>query len=253
MANEILYDKRNQVAYITLNRPEKYNTFNVPFAKLLNDYLNMSEKDNEIDVIVINSTGKHFSTGIDLVEINNKDGEELRNFIKLMDLHNHTIANMSKIVVTEIKGYTLANGAGLSFASDFTIAADNTLIGTTAINVGLLCLGPLVPLMKLVNKKTALDMILTGKMLNAEEAYKFGIVNMVVPKEQLSIETEKFVTQLLSKNKEAIKLGKYAVNSLIDMPYGSAVDYMSELFFSLAMANTSKEYVKKFLNKKNNK
>lgn len=253
MADEILYEKKAHIANIILNRPDKYNTFNEPFAKLLNDYLNISENDNEIDVVVIKSTGKHFSTGIDLVELNNKDGEDLRAFIKLMDLHNHTIANMTKIVVTEIKGYTLANGAGLSFASDFTIAADNTIIGTTAINVGLLCLGPLVPLMKLVNKKTALEMILTGKMLKAEEALRLGIVNMVVPLEQLGIETEKFVLQLLSKNKEAVKLGKYAVNALIDMPTDKAIDYMSELFFSLSMSKSSKEYVDKFLNRKKNK
>jgi enoyl-CoA hydratase/carnithine racemase len=253
MSDEILYEKKDRVAYITLNRPEKYNTFNEPFAKLLNNYLNISEKSSEIDVVVVNSRGKHFSTGIDLVELNSNNGEELRDFIKLMDFHNHTIANMTKIVVTEIKGYTLANGAGLSFASDFTIAADNALIGTTAINVGLLCLGPLVPLMKLVNKKIALDLILTGKMLKAEEALRLGIVNMVVPIEQLSIETEKFVLQLLSKNKEAIKLGKYAVKTLIDMPYDKSIDYMSELFFSLAMSKSSKKYVDEFLNRKKKK
>jgi enoyl-CoA hydratase/carnithine racemase len=250
MNNEILYDKNNSIAYITLNRAEKYNTFNEPFAKLLNDYLILAERDDEVEIVVIKSMGKNFSTGIDLSELNNKSGEDLRSFIKLMDLHNHTILNMTKIVVTEVKGYTLANGAGLAFASDFTIAADNTLIGTTAINVGLLCLGPLVPLMKLVNKKTALDMILTGKMLNAHECLELGIVNMVVPLENLEAEGEKFVLQLLSKNREAIRLGKHAVNSLINMPIDRSIDYMSELFFSLAMSTSSKEYVNKFLNRK---
>ena len=216
----------------------------------MNDFLNESEKDNEIEVVVIRSAGKHFSTGIDLVELNKKTGEELRSFIRLMDLHNHTIANMSKIVVAEIKGYTLANGAGLAFASDFTIAADNLSIGTTAINVGLLCLGPLVPLMKLVNKKTALDLILTGKMLNAQEALRLGLVNTIVPLEKLEDETNTFVSQLLNKNRDAVKLGKYAVNSLINMPYEEAIDFMSELFFSLAMTKRAKEYVDDFLNKK---
>lgn len=250
MGDEVLYDKKNSVGYITLNRPEKYNTFNESFARLLNDFLNESEKDNEIDVVVIRGAGKHFSTGIDLVELNNKTGEELRTFIKLMDLHNHTIANMSKIVVAEVKGYTLANGAGLAFASDFTIAADNLSIGTTAINVGLLCLGPLVPLMKLVNKKTALDLILTGKMLNAQEALKLGLVNAVVPIEKLEEETNTFVSQLLNKNRDAVKLGKYAANALNNMPYSEAIDFMSELFFSLAMTKSAKEYVDDFLNKK---
>jgi enoyl-CoA hydratase/carnithine racemase len=88
-------------------------------------------------------------------------------------------------------------------------------------------------------------------MLNAQEALKLGLVNIVVPLEKLEEETDKFVSQLLNKNKDAVKLGKYAVNSFINMPYKEAIDYMSELFFSLAMTKTSKEYVENFLNKKN--
>jgi len=74
---------KNSVGYITLNRPEKYNTFNESFARLLNEFLNESEKDNEIDVVVIRSAGKHFSTGIDLVELNNKNWRGAQKFYKV--------------------------------------------------------------------------------------------------------------------------------------------------------------------------
>ena len=111
----ILVDKQDMIGLITLNRPEEMNTFNVPFARKLNDALMEMDQDDEIRVVVIRASGKHFSTGISLSEFKDKTHKDYREFIKLMDEHNHTIARMKKPVIASVKGYALANGAGLVF------------------------------------------------------------------------------------------------------------------------------------------
>ncbi len=152
----ILTEKRGLVGYITLNRPEAYNTFTAEFAQLLNDALIAFDEDTDVRAVVINNSGKNFSTGIDLHEFEGKTHHDFRGFIALMDKHNHTIANMKTPVLSSVKGYCLANGAGLSFAADMTIAAESSKFGTTAINVGLICTGPGIPLLANVGRKKRL-------------------------------------------------------------------------------------------------
>ncbi|MDY6821439.1 MAG: enoyl-CoA hydratase/isomerase family protein [Deferribacterota bacterium] len=250
MSEEVLYEKKDNLAFITLNRAEKYNTFNLNLAKKLNEYLMAADNDKDIKLVIINAKGKHFSCGIDMKEFKDRDYNEMKSVVKLMDLHNHTITKMSKVVIASVRGYALANGAGLSFASDFTIASNNAIFGTTAINVGLLCLGPLVPLTKIVGKKIALEMILTGKMISAEEAFRLGIANKVVSDDELETETLNFANEIASKNQESVRLGKYAINTIMDMPYHYSLDYMSELFSGLTQNEDAKKGVEAFLNKK---
>ncbi|MBU0986805.1 MAG: enoyl-CoA hydratase/isomerase family protein, partial [Proteobacteria bacterium] len=158
--NTVLVEKNEMIGVITLNRPEEMNTFNVPFARALNDTLKDLDRDDEVRVIVIRAAGKHFSTGISLKEFQGKSPKELREFINLMDEFYHTIPRMKKPVIAAVKGAAVANGAGLVFACDLAIAADNAKFGTTAINVGLICLGPAVPLARHVGRKKALEMVL---------------------------------------------------------------------------------------------
>lgn len=248
--NNILTDIIDNIGVITLNNPKKHNTFNIPFARALNDALWEFEQNEKIKLVVIQAEGKNFSTGITLNEFNNKSPQEYRNFLHLMDEHNHTIAQMKKIVITSVQGYAVANGAGLAFASDFTIAADNAQFGTTAINVGLICLGPAVPLMKIVGRKKTLEFILTGKIVPAKEAHRLGIVNEVVPMAELKEHTMKFAQKMVEKSPLALQIGKWGVYQMQDLPYHQAIDYMGELFSSLCTTEDAEEGVKAFLEKR---
>jgi len=246
----ILTSIKEGIGIITLNQPERRNTFDTPFAEELNDALWKFEENKEVKVIIIQAEGKHFSTGIDLNEFRNKSAQEYREFVHLMDKHNHTIAKMKKIVISSVQGYAVANGAGLAFASDFTIAADNAKFGTTAINVGLICLGPAVALMKIVGRKKTLEFILTGKIFSAEEACKLGLINEVVPLENLKARTLDFAREIAGKNPLALQMGKSGVYQTEDMPYHQAVDYMGELFSGLCVTENAQEGVKAFLEKR---
>ena len=246
----VLVEKRDQIGFITLNRPQAMNTFNVPFARELNDALWEMEKDPEVRVVVIDANGKHFSTGISLDEFKGKTNKEYREFIHLMDEHNHTIAKMKKPVIASVKGYALANGAGLSFACDLTVATEDAKFGTTAINVGLICLGPAAPLARNVGRKKALEMVLMGDIIPAAEAQRLGLVNKVVPPDQLEAATLELATKLAAKSPLALQIGKAGIYGVADVPYHQALDLLGDLFAALCSTEDAEEGVKAFLEKR---
>ncbi len=246
----VLVEKRDRIGFITLNRPQAMNTFNVPFARELNDALWEMEKDPEVRVVVINANGKHFSTGISLDEFKGKTHKEYREFIRLMDEHNHTIARMTKPVIASVKGYALANGAGLSFACDLTVAAEDAKFGTTAINVGLICLGPAAPLARSLGRKKTLEMVLTGDIISAAEAERLGLVNKVVPPDKLEEATLELATKLAEKSPLALREGKAGIYAMADVPYHQALDMLSDRFAALCSTEDAEEGVRAFLEKR---
>jgi enoyl-CoA hydratase/carnithine racemase len=246
----VLVEKRDHIGVITLNRPEAWNTFNVPFARELNDSLQDMDQDPEVRVVVIDAAGKNFSTGISLDEFKDKTHKEYREFIKLMDEHNHTIARMKKPVIASVKGYALANGAGLVFACDLAVAAEDAKLGTTAINVGLICTGPAAPLSRSLGRKKTLEMVLTGDIIDAAEAERMGLINKVVPKEQLEEATMELAAKLAAKSPLALQIGKTAIYGMQDIPYHQTVDYMSQLFAALCSTEDATEGISAFLEKR---
>lgn len=246
----VLVDKENRIGLITLNRPQEMNTFTVPFARELNNALWEMDQDPEVRVVVIKAAGKHFSTGIALSEFKGKSHMEYRKFIRLMDEHNHTIAKMKKPVIASVKGYAVANGAGLVFACDLAVAAEDVKIGPTAINVGLICLGPAVPLNRLVGRKKTLEMVLTGDLITATEAERLGVVNRVVPPAKLQEATMELADKLVSKSPLALRIGKQGVYAMADLPYHESIDYMSDLFAGLCSTEDAGEGVRAFLEKR---
>ncbi len=245
----VIVEKEGRIGILTLNRPQDFNTFNVPFARELNDGLIALDKDPEVRVIVIKALGKHFSTGIALEEFKNKTAKEYREFIKKMDEHNHVIPSLSKPVIASVKGLCLANGAGLCFACDMSVAADDSKFGTTAINVGLICLGPAAPLSRNVGKKKALEMVLTGDMIPADEALRLGLVNKVVPKEQLDEATMELANKIAAKSPLAIQAGRKGLYAISDMSYEQGLDYLTMLFAAHCSTNDAELGVKCFLAK----
>jgi enoyl-CoA hydratase/carnithine racemase len=251
MENEpILTDKQDMIGLITLNRPEEMNTFNVPFARKLNDALREMDQDDGIRVIVIRASGKHFSTGISLSEFKDKSHEDYREFIKLMDEHNHTIARMKKPVIASVKGYALANGAGLVFACDLAVAAQDAKFGTTAINVGLICLGPAIPMVRSLGRKKTLEMVLAGDIISAAEAEKLGLINKVVPPEELEASTMELAAKLAKKSPLALQIGKTGIYGMSELPYHQSIDYLGELFAGLCATEDAREGVAAFLEKR---
>ncbi|MCK4468692.1 MAG: enoyl-CoA hydratase/isomerase family protein [Desulfobacterales bacterium] len=248
--NSIIVDKENHVGIITLNRPDQLNTFSSELAVELNDALNQLENEKNIRVLVIKGAGKSFCVGIDVSEFFDKSLQEYREWVGLMEQMAHVIACMKKPVIASAHGYAVANGAGIIAACDLAVVAEGTKIGTTAINVGLFCMGPAVALSRTLGRKRCLEMLLTGDMIDAHVAKEWGLVNKVVPAKQLEEATMELANKLAQKSPIALQMGKQAFYGMSDMEFGKAIEYSNEMFAALCVTEDAVEGVDAFLNKR---
>lgn len=248
--NNVLLKKENKIGIITLNRPEANNTFNITLASELNNALVEFENDNEVNVIIINANGKNFCTGIDVNDIEGKTNLEYLKWVELMEKMNITIASIGKPVIASVQKIAVANGISLVAACDLAVAADNAKFGATAINVGLFCMGPAVPLLKSLGRKKTLELILTGDIIDANEALRIGLVNKVVPFEKLEEETLKYAKNLAMKSPIALQLGKKSFYKMEDLNFKEALDLTNNHFATLCTTEDAHEGIDAFLNKR---
>jgi len=179
-----------------------------------------------------------------------KSLQEYRKLSALMEGMIQVIAEMKKPVIASAHGYAVANGAGLIAACDLAVVAEGTKIGTTAINVGLFCMGPAVPLSRSLGRKRALEMLLTGDMIDAGVAEKWGLVNRVVPVDELEAETMALAAKLAKKSPLALQMGKEAFYGMSDLEYTKALAYSNEVFSALCVTEDAMEGIDAFLDKR---
>jgi enoyl-CoA hydratase/carnithine racemase len=252
-AGPILTRKAGRIGVITLNRPEARNTFTIPFAEQLDKALRSMDEDPEVLVVVINANGKHFSTGISLDQFHPESQRHYSDFLHRIDAFYHQLARMKKVTIASVRGYAVANGTGLAVACDITVAAETATFGTTAINVGLICLGPAAPLIRILGRKKTLEMVLTGETIGAREAERLGLVNRVVPDDQLDAATMELAKKMAAKSPLALRIGKEGINRLQDVPYHQGLDMMDDLFAALCSTEDAVEGVQAFLEKRSPK
>lgn len=246
----ILKNEHKFIGEIILNRPNDLNTFNNTLAIELNQALLELDKNDDIRVIIIKGTGKHFCAGIDLKEFSGKNVIQYKEWIEVMEKPLLTLNEIKKPVITQVHGVAAANGAGLVAASDLSIISEDSRIGLTAIKVGLNCIGPVIPVTRSVGRKKALELLLFGDLIDAAEALRIGLVNKVVPSVDLEKETIKWATKLAEKSPIALQIAKSAFYSAADLDYHKSFEYMNEAFASLCSTEDAQEGVDAFKNKR---
>jgi enoyl-CoA hydratase/carnithine racemase len=240
----------NHVAEITMNRPEQMNTFDSVMAGELYRALLEAEEDKRVRVVLLKGAGKTFCAGIDVNELAGKTTLEYREWIERMERPLIAISKMKKPVIAQLHGVAAANGMGLVAASDLVIAAENARMGLTAINVGLNCVGPVIPVARCVGRKKALELLLYGKLIPASEALSLGLVNRLVPKDKLEEEARQWAEELAQKSPVAVQIAKSAFYNAEDMEYEKQFAYMNEAFARLCSTDDAKEGVGAFFEKR---
>ncbi len=238
------------VATLTLNRPERMNTFTTPFAAELDQALKDLDADPKVRVVLLKANGKAFCAGIDVSEMAGKSVNELKAWVEGMEQPLITMSRMAKPVIVAAQGVAAANGGGLVAASDLAIVSEKARIGYTAVNVGLFCLGPAVPLARVVGRKRALELLLYGELITAQKALEMGLVNKVVPEEELDKEARRWAARLAKKSPIAVQTGKKAFYAIADMGYREAFELMNEAFARLCSAEDAAEGVAAFKEKR---
>jgi len=251
MAEHLICDRgENFVGSITLNRPDNLNTFNTAMAGELARALVDMDADPEVRVIVVKGAGRAFCAGIDVNELEGKTTLEYRAWIEHMEKPLITVAMMKKPVIAQVQGVAAANGMGLVAACDLAVAADNTKMGLTAINVGLNCVGPIIPVARCVGRKKALELLLYGDLIKADEALSLGLINKVVPKEDLEEKTMDWAADLARKSPIAVQIAKKGFYVSEDMDYFRQFEMMNEAFARLCSSDDAKEGVRAFFEKR---
>jgi enoyl-CoA hydratase/carnithine racemase len=238
------------VAEITLNRPKNLNTFNIPLARELNQALLEMDSENRARVIILKGAGKAFCAGIDISDFSNKSVMEYRDWVECMENPLVTISRIRKPVIAQVQGIAAANGAGLVAAADLATAGENARMGLTAINVGLNCIGPVIPVTRSVGRKKALELLFFGDLITAKEALRMGLINRVIPEADLDKETHNWAAILAQKSPHALQIAKKAFYEAADLDYYKAFQHMNEAFARLCSTEDAKEGISAFLGKR---
>lgn len=238
------------VGTITLNRPDHLNTFSSNMADELTKALLDMDCNQRIRVIMIKGSGKAFCAGIDVNELADKTAMAYREWIARMEQPLVTIASIKKPVIAQLQGVAAANGMGLAAAADLVIAAENARMGLTAINVGLNCVGPVIPVARCVGRKKALELLLYGNLIKAKEAMDLGLINRIVPKGDLEKEAQQWAKVLAQKSPIAVQIAKSAFYQSEDMVYKQQFAHMNEAFARLCTTDDAKEGVSAFFEKR---
>jgi enoyl-CoA hydratase/carnithine racemase len=238
------------VAALTLNRPNNLNTFNVPLAKELSQALLELDSEPRVRVIVLKGAGKAFCAGIDVSDFANKSVMEYRDWIDCMENPLVTISRLNKPVIAQVHGVAAANGAGLVAAADLAVAGEKARLGLTAINVGLNCIGPVVPVSRSIGRKRALELLFYGELISAQEALSMGLINKVIPEADLDKETRNWAAKLAQKSPLALQIAKKSFYATADLDYYKAFEYMNEAFARLCSTEDAKEGICAFKEKR---
>ena len=247
----IIETSDNHVGILTLNRPDDLNTFNSQMAAELDLALGEMDADPKVRVIILKGAGRAFSAGIDVKELDGKTAIEYREWIGKMERPLVRVSNMKTPVIGQLNGFAAANGMGLIAACDLVIAADTSRMGLTAINVGLNCVGPVIPVARCVGRKKALELLLYGDLIKAPEALALGLINKIVPKDELESQALAWAEGLAQKSPIAVQIAKTAFYASEDMNYTAQFDYMNEAFARLCTTADAKEGVTAFFEKRN--
>jgi len=241
----------NHVAKLSLNRPESMNTFSSQMAAELNQALLELDSDASVRVILLKGEGKAFCAGIDVNELAGKTAIEYREWIEKMETPLVTISKLKTPVIAQLHGVAAANGMGLIAAADLVIAADTARMGLTAINVGLNCVGPVIPVARCVGRKKALELLLYGNLIKMPEALSLGLINKIVPKDELDDQALLWAEELAQKSPIAVQIAKTGFYHSEDMNYEDQFAYMNEAFARLCTTDDAKEGVKAFFERRN--
>ena len=247
----ITFNQKEAIAIVTLNRPKVLNALNTETLNELHEIFTQLDSDTGVRVIIITGSGKAFIAGADISEMNTYSPEEARAFSQLGHKTMDAIQNTGKPVIAAINGFTLGGGLELALSCDILIASEKAVLGLPEVNLGLIQgFGGTQRLPRLIGKARAKELIFTGEALKAQKACEIGLVNRVVPQEELLPEAEKMAQLISAKGPVALTLAKRAIESGYDVPLSDGCRNEIDAFVESFGSKDRDEGIKAFLEKR---
>lgn len=248
----LLVEKENGTAIVTINRPAALNALNKEVLEELYDAFKGLEEDESVVCIILTGSGaKAFVAGADIAAMQSMDAVVAENFARLGHKVFNAVESCSKPVIAAVNGFALGGGCELAMACDVRLAAENARFGQPEVNLGVIPgFGGTLRLARLVGKGRAKELIFTGDMVDAAEAYRIGLANKVVAAEDLISEARKMADKIASKGPLAVRFAKQAVDNGIEMDLDRAGRYEAGLFGLCFASADQKEGMLAFLEKR---
>jgi len=250
--NQVLFEQKGSIGFITLNTPKQRNALSLDLMNEMQKLLNKLKTDKDVKVIIIKGNGPTFCTGHNIKELvgENYTHSHFKKIFSVCSEMMQTLHKLPQPVIAQVHGIAMAAGCQLVAACDLAIADSKTKFSTPGVKIGLFCSTPMVPLSRVIGNRRALEMLLTGKLITAKEAEKFGLVNKVVSPDKLAKETEKWAKEIAKYSRHTLELGKRAFYKQIDMDEKSAYNFAIEVISKNCLDYDAQEGMKAFLDKR---
>jgi methylglutaconyl-CoA hydratase len=253
MYQYIDYKTENRIATVTLNRPEKKNALNAEMVKELYDVFNKAEEDDKVKVVLLKAKGDVFCAGADLEYLNllmkNSYEENLADSSLLARLMEKISTNR-KVVVSQIEGSAIAGGCGLATVCDFSFATPECKFGYTEARIGFVPAIVMIFLIRKVGDTRAKELMLTGKLIDAEHAEKISLITGIVPKESINGHVSDFINGLMENSStESMSTIKEMMYNLQSTNISNALNYASEMNAKSRLTYDFKKGISSFIKK----
>jgi enoyl-CoA hydratase/carnithine racemase len=246
----ILVEAAGPIARITMNRPDKRNALSLAHMQELTECFKAIGEVREVQVVVLAGNGPAFCAGHDLSEMIGRDPETYRHIFDVCCELMETVQSIPQPVIAQVHATATAAGCQLVATCDLVVASEEARFATPGVRIGLFCSTPMVALSRAVGQKKAMEMLLTGDFISAEEALAEGLVNRAVPAEELEAQTRKLAEKICEASPLVVGVGKQAFYRQVEMPVEQAYAYTKEVMSFNASFADAQEGMCAFLEKR---
>jgi enoyl-CoA hydratase/carnithine racemase len=246
----LLLDLDPPVATITLNRPTRRNALSVELMSELIASLDEVASARDIRSVILAAAGNVFCAGHDLSEMIAQDGSRYREIFDVCTRLMLRIQEIPQPVIAQVQGVATAAGCQLVATCDLAVASEKAAFATPGVKIGLFCSTPMVALSRALGRKRALEMLLTGRLIDARTACDWGLVNRVVPETELAAATRQLACEIAQASPLTVALGKQAYYAQIELDQSRAYAYAKEVMSMNALAQDAQEGMSAFLEKR---
>ena len=246
----ITFASEGETAIVTLNRPNRRNALSLELMQELIDCLGEIGSDRGTRAVILAAEGKVFSSGHDLGEMTGRDINHYRRTFDVCTQLMEKIQSIPQPVIAQVQGMATAAGCQLVATCDMAIASDQASFATPGVKIGLFCTTPMVALSRAIGRKRALQMLMTGDVIDAVTAADWGLINTVVPAAELEGATRKLAAKIAAASSLTVALGKEAFYAQIDLDQPKAYAYAKEVMSMNALSADAQEGISAFLGKR---